>query len=76
MPLLIRADYSFVDVPVFIGRGVPAHRRGIMADPRLAFLGLTWQWTWGSARMSGVGADAGHVVGHLVAQVLAAQTAA
>jgi putative flavoprotein involved in K+ transport len=65
-----RPDHRFVDVPVFTGRGVPVHRRGITADPGLAFVGLNWQWTWGSARMSGVGQDAAHVVGHLCATVL------
>lgn len=70
-----RADYSWLDAPVFTGAGQPGHRRGLTADPGLAFVGLTWQWTWGSARMSGVGADAEHVVDHLVATVLGAGSA-
>jgi len=57
-----RADHSWVDVPVFTGRGAPAHHRGITAAPGLAFVGLPWQWTWGSARFSGVAEDARHVV--------------
>ena len=56
------ADYSRVDVPVFIGRGVPGHTRGVTGEPGLFFLGLPWQWTWGSARFSVVGADAEHLV--------------
>lgn len=56
-----RPDYSWIDVPVFTGRGAPAHHRGVTAEPGLLFLGLTWQWTWGSARFSGVGADAAHL---------------
>ncbi len=57
-----RADYSWVDVPVFTGRGAPGHTRGVTGEPGLFFLGLPWQWTWGSARFSGVGADAEHLV--------------
>lgn len=56
-----RPDYSWIDVPVFTGRGMPAQHRGVTTDPGLLFLGLTWQWTWGSARFSGVGADADHL---------------
>lgn len=57
----LRPDWSWVDVPVFTGRGLPGHVRGTTSDPGLHFLGLTWQWTWGSARFSGVGADAEHL---------------
>lgn len=53
-----RPDWSWVDVPVFTGRGTPSHRRGVTGTPGLFFLGLPWQWTWGSGRFSGVGADA------------------
>ena len=56
-----RPDYSWIDVPVFSGRGTPAQHRGLTSDPGLMFLGLTWQWTWGSARFSGVGHDAAHL---------------
>jgi putative flavoprotein involved in K+ transport len=61
-----RADYSWIDRPVFNGRGAPVHHRGITSDEGLCFLGLPWQWTWGSARFSGVSADAEHLVQHLV----------
>ncbi|MBW0103808.1 MSMEG_0569 family flavin-dependent oxidoreductase [Pseudonocardia sp. KRD291] len=53
-----RQDFRWVDVPVFNGRGAPAHRRGTTDVPGLYFLGLAWQWTWGSGRFSGVGQDA------------------
>jgi putative flavoprotein involved in K+ transport len=51
-------DHRWIEVPVFDGRGYPAHERGITATRGLYFLGLPWQWTWGSGRFCGVGADA------------------
>ena len=51
-------DFSWVDVPVFNGRGQPAHRRGVSSQPGLYFLGLPWLHTWGSGRFSGVARDA------------------
>ena len=51
-------DYGWLAVPAFDGRGYPAHRRGVTAVEGLYFLGLPWQYTWGSARFSGVAADA------------------
>jgi putative flavoprotein involved in K+ transport len=53
-----RTDFSWVDVPVFSGGGYPHHRRGVTDAPGLYFLGLPWQWTWGSGRFSGVARDA------------------
>jgi putative flavoprotein involved in K+ transport len=53
-----RTDFGWVDVPVFSGGGYPAHRRGVTDAPGLYFLGLPWQWTWGSGRFSGVARDA------------------
>lgn len=60
-----RADFSWIDVPVFDGLGYPAHTRGITPAPGLYFLGLPWLYTWGSGRFSGVARDAAHVVAHL-----------
>jgi putative flavoprotein involved in K+ transport len=51
-------DYRWIEVPVFDGRGYPNHSRGVSSAPGLYFLGLPWQWTWGSGRFCGVGADA------------------
>ncbi|MEQ3554293.1 MSMEG_0569 family flavin-dependent oxidoreductase [Pseudonocardia nematodicida] len=53
-----RQDFGWVDVGVFTGRGSPVHSRGVTGTPGLYFLGLPWQWTWGSGRFSGVGNDA------------------
>ena len=56
------ADYRWIEVPVFDGRGYPTHQRGVTSCPGLYFLGLPWQHTWGSGRFVGVGADAEHLL--------------
>jgi putative flavoprotein involved in K+ transport len=56
-----RSDYSWVDVPVFDERGRLLHRRGVTASPGLYFLGLTWQYTRGSALLGFVKDDAKHI---------------
>jgi putative flavoprotein involved in K+ transport len=45
--------------------GAFIEQRGISPVPRLAFIGRSWQWTRGSALLTGVGADAEYVVRHL-----------
>lgn len=56
-----RADFSFIEVPVFDGKGYPGHKRGVTPVPGLYFIGLGWLWTWGSGRFSGIAEDARHV---------------
>jgi putative flavoprotein involved in K+ transport len=63
-----RQDFGWVDVPVFNGRGAPAHSRGVTAVPGLSFLGLPWLWTWGSGRFSGVGRDAEYLAERIRSQ--------
>lgn len=53
-----RSDYSWIDVPVFDEGGQPVHRRGVTESPGLYFLGLTWQYTRGSALLGWVKEDA------------------
>jgi putative flavoprotein involved in K+ transport len=53
-----RSDYAWVDVPIFDERGTPVQRRGVTESPGLYFLGLTWQYTRGSALLSWVKDDA------------------
>ncbi len=60
-----RMDFSFVNVPVFDGRGYPAHHRGVSAAEGLYFIGLPWLHTWGSGRFAGVARDATHIVDHI-----------
>jgi putative flavoprotein involved in K+ transport len=56
-----QSDYRWIDLPLFDGKGYPAHRRGVSAVPGIYFLGLPWLHTWGSGRLSGVGADAAYL---------------
>jgi putative flavoprotein involved in K+ transport len=51
-------DFSWIDVPVFDGKGYPGHDRGVTAVEGLYFLGLPWLYTWGSGRFSGIARDA------------------
>ncbi|CAB3778082.1 MSMEG_0569 family flavin-dependent oxidoreductase [Paraburkholderia caffeinilytica] len=55
-------DFSWLDAPVFNGRGYPAHTRGITPIEGLYFVGLPWLHTWGSGRFSGIARDAEFVV--------------
>jgi putative flavoprotein involved in K+ transport len=56
-----RADWSWVDLPIFDGSGYPAHLRGVTSMPGIYVLGLPWLYTWGSGRFVGVGRDAGYL---------------
>jgi len=53
-----RTDYSWVEIPLFDGKGYPVHQRGVTTVPGLYFLGLPWLYTWGSGRFSGIARDA------------------
>jgi putative flavoprotein involved in K+ transport len=55
-------DFSWLDAPIFNGRGYPAHTRGVTPVEGLYFVGLPWLHTWGSGRFSGVSRDADYVV--------------
>ncbi|EKU98686.1 flavin-dependent oxidoreductase, MSMEG_0569 family [Leptolyngbya sp. PCC 7375] len=52
------ANFSWVDIPVFDGKGYPGHERGVTTIQGLYFLGLPWLYTWGSGRFSGIARDA------------------
>ena len=56
-----RMNFRWVEAPVFDGRGVPQHRRGITRQDGLYFLGLPWLHSWGSGRFSGIARDSEHV---------------
>ena len=56
-----RSDFRWIDVPVFDGKGYPGHRRGVTSVEGLYFLGLPWQYTWGSGRFSGIARDATYI---------------
>jgi putative flavoprotein involved in K+ transport len=69
-----RTDYSWVDLPVFNGRGQPCHVRGVTPVTGAYFLGLPWLFTWGSGRFSGVARDAEYLAEHIKARLGLADT--
>lgn len=63
-----RANFGWLDAPVFDAAARPAHQRGVTAQRGLYFVGLPWLHTWGSGRFSGVDRDAAYLVEHMVGQ--------
>jgi putative flavoprotein involved in K+ transport len=59
------ADHSWIHVPVFDSEGRLVHRRGVTDSPGLYFVGLTWQYTRGSALIGFVADDAEHIAGRV-----------
>jgi putative flavoprotein involved in K+ transport len=53
-----RPDYSWIKLPIFDEDGRVRHRRGITDVSGLYFLGLTWQYTRGSALIGFIKDDA------------------
>lgn len=62
-------DFRFIKLPVFNMRGFPETDRGVTALPGLYFLGLPWQHTWGSARLSGIAEDADFIAAKIEASI-------
>jgi putative flavoprotein involved in K+ transport len=56
-----RNDHSRIDAPIFDERHRVVHRRGVTDSPGLYFLGLTWQYTRGSALIGWVTDDAAYI---------------
>jgi len=56
-----RNDHSWIEAPIFDDRHRVVHRRGVTDSPGLYFLGLTWQYTRGSALIGWVEDDAAHI---------------
>ncbi|MBE9179949.1 MSMEG_0569 family flavin-dependent oxidoreductase [Oculatella sp. LEGE 06141] len=61
-------DFSWVEIPVFDGKGYPGHDRGVTEVWGLYFLGLPWLYTWGSGRFSGIARDASYLADHITAR--------
>ncbi|MBW4548388.1 MAG: MSMEG_0569 family flavin-dependent oxidoreductase [Symplocastrum torsivum CPER-KK1] len=61
-------DFSWIEVPVFDGKGYPGHDRGVTGVQGLYFLGLPWLYTWGSGRFSGVARDATYLADYITAR--------
>jgi putative flavoprotein involved in K+ transport len=62
-----RSDYSWIDLPILDSNGRLRHRRGVTDVPGLNFLGLTWQWTRGSALIGWVKDDAAFLAERIAA---------
>ena len=62
-----RPDVSWIDLPILDSNGRLRHRRGVTDVPGLYFLGLTWQWTRGSALIGWVKDDAAFLTERLAA---------
>lgn len=60
-----RTDYSWIDLPIFNGRGQPNHVRGVTSFPGAYVIGLPWLYTWGSGRFSGIARDAEYLAEHI-----------
>ncbi|MDX2212020.1 MAG: MSMEG_0569 family flavin-dependent oxidoreductase [Oculatellaceae cyanobacterium bins.114] len=69
-----QSDFSWVEVPVFDGKGYPGHERGVTLVRGLYFLGLPWLYTWGSGRFSGVARDAVYLADYIAARQKTAQS--
>ena len=68
-------DYRFIELPAFEPNGYPTHTRGVTPVSGLYFLGLPWQYTWGSGRFCGVGQDAEYLAQHIAARSAQTRTA-
>lgn len=62
-----RHDYSWIDLPVVGDDGWPVEDHGVAREhPGLYFTGLCFQSSFRSMLIGGAGADAAHVVQHLL----------
>jgi putative flavoprotein involved in K+ transport len=62
-----RPDHSWIELPILDSKGRLRHRRGVTDVPGLFFLGLTWQWTRGSALIGWVKDDAAFLAERIAA---------
>jgi putative flavoprotein involved in K+ transport len=64
-----RADFGWIDLPVFDDDGQPQHYRGIVeSEPGLYFLGLVFQYSFSSDVLPGRGRDAAYIAKHIAAR--------
>jgi putative flavoprotein involved in K+ transport len=62
-----RADHSWIEAAVMDSEGNVRHRRGVTDVPGLYFLGLSWQYTRGSALLGWVKDDAEFIAAQISA---------
>ncbi|XHX76656.1 MAG: MSMEG_0569 family flavin-dependent oxidoreductase [Stenomitos frigidus ULC029] len=67
------SDFTWIEIPVFDGKGYPGHDRGVTDVPGFYFLGLPWLYTWGSGRFSGGARDAEYLADTIVMRKKVAQ---
>jgi putative flavoprotein involved in K+ transport len=64
-----RLDFSWIDLPVFDGAGIPRHARGIVpTEAGLCFVGLPFQYAATSELIPGVGRDAAYLARHIASR--------
>lgn len=64
-----KADYSWIDLPIFDEYGYPVHKRGVVSSqPGLYFMGLPFQRTISSTLILGAGKDAGYIANHIASK--------
>ena len=56
-----RSDYSWISIPGVERDGRAVHHRGVTEVPGLYFVGLSWQYTRGSALLGFVADDAAYL---------------
>jgi putative flavoprotein involved in K+ transport len=63
-----QSDFSWIEIPLFDGKGYPGHERGVTGVRGFYFLGLPWLYTWGSGRFSGIARDAVYLADYITAR--------
>ena len=71
----LRADWSWIDLPIVDGAGYPTHTNGVTSMPCAGVPGLRWLYTRGSGRFAGVGHDAGLLADRIVEHLAPRQPA-
>ncbi|HET9649478.1 MAG TPA: NAD(P)/FAD-dependent oxidoreductase [Microlunatus sp.] len=66
-----RSEYSWISIPGVTADGRVVHRRGVTDVPGLYFLGLSWQYTRGSALLGFVADDAAYLAERIAARTRA-----
>jgi putative flavoprotein involved in K+ transport len=60
-------NYDWIDLALPSRNGIPVHNRGVTPCPGAYFVGLPFLHSLSSSLLGGVGRDAEHIVGHIVA---------
>ena len=66
-----RSDYSWISIPGVVRDGHAVHHRGVTQVPGLYFVGLSWQYTRGSALLGFVADDAAYLAEQITARAVA-----